>query len=484
MKFNDIYKEYEDSVEEFFSKKSPTSIKEKSQYFTPIKIVNKMLENIKIENKPYITILEPSCGCGILLIKLLQKILSLSSPMSINIDVFDIDSEALTIVKKLVNKIKLNAKNININLNINCENFLNINIINKKYDYIISNPPYKKIPMNLSPIELRKYLNGQPNLYTLFIAKSLELLGKNGKLILISPKNYLSGKYNKKLREYLFQNFSLTRLHTFNERNKIFGNEILQEICISHIENIKTDKVLLSYNGGCIFSTNIDSILIKDSFIVKTPRNKEEIKNTKKFSKFSLGIIGKEIFFKPGKVVQFRVKDKQNNLSIKSYSKLDSFVPLFIFRHIKNQQLYYGEILNKNISIKNIKNNENILNLNRNYIIIRKNVEKSYKKLISGIIYTPNQFNVDKIGLDNNLGYITNKDDSLSIEEIKGIYCVINSQQFDDYYRTLNSSHTINAYELENMYFPSLNQLKEIGQMCGNNDLTIDFCTNLMEKIL
>lgn len=48
----------------------------------------------------------------------------------------------------------------------------------------------------------------------------------------------------------------------------------------------------------------------------------------------------------------------------------------------------------------------------------------------------------------------------------------------------INSSHTINIYELECMHFPSVKVVQEIGEMCINKKLTIDFCSSIMRKYL
>ena len=65
-----------------------------------------------------------------------------------------------------------------------------------------------------------------------------------------------------------------------------------------------------------------------------------------------------------------------------------------------------------------------------------------------------------------------------------GLYCVLNSKQFDIYYRSINGSHTINAYELENMYFPNLNILENIGNSISENFLDSEICTKIFAEYL
>lgn len=478
MNFSTILQDYFESTNNFFKNRSKDSIKEKSQYFTPVNIVDKMLEDFVVQEFEKIEILDPACGCGILLIKLLEKLTNSKKIKKIEIDAYDIDLEALNITKKIIEKINILVE-LEISINIYHTDFLKKNV-NKKYDYIISNPPYKKTNKNLVEEDLIHLINGQPNLYHLFIGKSLKLLKKDGKLILISPKNYLSGKYTENLRKFILKNFSITKLHTFDERNKIFDGDIIQEICISHIENIKKDNVIVSYNGYKKMILNINTLILDyKKFIIMTPRNLEDIKIIKLFNSIKSKSIGKELFIRVGKVVQFRTP----NLKEKKFYEIENAVPLLVYRHINTGKINYREVIekNKNKAISLGNNNISILIDNGNYVILKKNIDKKEAKIIKPVLYLKN-LNCNKIGIDNNLSYFTNKNNKLSNEEVFGIFCILNSKQFDNYYRMINSSHTLNVYELESMFFPTIDIIKKIGTECITKKLTIEFCTEIFDK--
>ncbi|MGL6119164.1 MAG: N-6 DNA methylase, partial [Fusobacteriaceae bacterium] len=179
-----IFELYNESIENFYKKNNGKSRrKELSQFFTPKLEAEKMVENLYIEKKDEIIILEPSCGYGILVLVLLDKILSSFTPKNIEIYLCDVDKEMTDTSKKFIKKFFEENHFNDYKINISNENFLTTKII-KKMDYIISNPPYKKINMDsLQKSFVKKYVNGQPNLYNLFIGKSLELLAEKGKYI-------------------------------------------------------------------------------------------------------------------------------------------------------------------------------------------------------------------------------------------------------------------------------------------------------------
>ena len=483
--FTRAYKKYAELTSDFFKDKDIEEIKNKSQYFTPLEEAEKLVGDLHINGSEAVRILDPACGNGILLLKILEKLLSNYTPNHLIIDVYDIDSKLLENVREILTtidfgEIKLSIKYIN-------EDFIYSNQI-KEYDYIIMNPPYKKINVAKVPEEYQKFLFGQPNLYHLFIAKALNFLAIDGILCCMSPKSYLGGKYTEKLRHYIINRFSIIKIHTFNDRTTIFGNNITQEICILHIKNSHEKNVIVSYNGNQKFTTELSEIIHKNNTkIVHTPRSMEDCKLVERFKKFPIKTIGSEILMKTGKVVQFRVVGKETNLKDEEFFYYEKGVPLIVYRHINTNEFKYQRLLkktkNKAITLLNDGKNKSLLIKNSNYVLIRKNIDKKYDKLIHSVGYLKD-LQTEKIAFDNGIAYLTNSNDSLTKEEVLGLQCILMSKQFDDYYRMINSSHTINIYELENMHFPDIETIRLIGRNMITNSLGIDKATEIFESYL
>lgn len=482
-KFNEVYKVYQEKTEQFFEEKQIKDIKTDSQYFTPIKQAEKLLDNIRIIRKNEIKILDPCCGNGILLLKLLERIVNEYQPEYIFIDAYDIDGILLKNVQELIDLFVFDK--IQINLKCFKEDFLT-SIKKENYDYIVMNPPFKKINVKDVPDDMKDILYGQPNLYHLFIKKALDFLNIDGELCIISPKNYLSGRYTEGLRNYILNNFSIVEINTFNDRKNIFKNNITQEICMVHIMKCKQNSVIISYNEENEFKVNINDVItgIRKNIIL-TPRNINDYNLLKSFSKFPIGTIGTEILARVGKVVQFRVKEKEKNLVNKEFSKYENGIPLIVYRHINGEKVNYRRLtekLNDAITMLDDGCNATLLTENENYLLIRKNIDKKYDKLIHSVKYLKD-LNCKKIAIDNGIIYFTNKDDSLTECEVRGLHCILKSKQFDAYYRMINSTHTINVYELENMNFPSLSIIREIG-MKINNYVDVNEATEVFEGYL
>lgn len=450
-----------------------------SQFFTPENIAEFMIEDIEIHKKEHIRILEPAAGTGILVLVLINKILNdFNEIKSIHITAIELDKNLYKILCDNLQFLKEKLKNkIDIELSIKNESFIKIygncwkeelnnlfskiekeNLTTEKFDLIVSNPPYSKINKNSEEsLYFKNLVMGQPNIYHLFIALSLKLLNLNGRFILISPKNYLGGKYTEKLRKYIFENFSLIRLHLFNERKKIFNNEVLQEICIAHFINSKKEKLKITYNGNIkeSFIVDISQILIENSNSLLFLRNKKELDFKSELTKNWKTLNEQGLEFKIGQVVQFRInqEDKFNEI----YK--EGQVPLLIIQHIYKNKIIYERVRSSNSLYKNIALNFNNntatkVIVNETYVILRKNVDFESDNFIQAAVYRKKSLNSAYIAIDNNLAYIKAIDGKLSFTKAEKICNYLNSEEFEKYYKMLNNSHTINSYEINNMLFP------------------------------
>jgi len=161
-------------------------------YFTPPSII---LDNIKLL-EPYIhsisNVLEPSCGSCEYINALTKKYNHLNiTGIELNKTIYNSIKEFETSNVKLYNEDYLKYESTEC------------------YDLIIGNPPYFVMKKESVQKSYYKYFEGRPNIFILFIIKSITLLKENGIISFVLPKNFLNCLYYDKTRHYINKHFKI-----------------------------------------------------------------------------------------------------------------------------------------------------------------------------------------------------------------------------------------------------------------------------------
>lgn len=92
-------------------------------------------------------------------------------------------------------------------------------------DVVVCNPPYRKMRAEeLEPLRAMysDVLEGQPNLYGLFISLCVRLLRIGGRAALVTPTSFLSGQYFGRLRKFLIRNTDVEHIGMVSDRQGVF----------------------------------------------------------------------------------------------------------------------------------------------------------------------------------------------------------------------------------------------------------------------
>lgn len=185
-------------------------------YFTPPKTIAKNLEVLK-EFMPNIkSVLEPSCGSCEFITQLNSKHKNL-------------EITGLELNKTIFNSIKHKSNN---NIKIYNKDFLTHSNTNK-YDLILGNPPYFVMKKHEVDKHYYDYFTGRPNIFILFIIKSLELLKSDGILSFVLPKKFLTCSYYEATRTHINDNFKIISIMSCDDHYI----ETQQETIIIIIQN-------------------------------------------------------------------------------------------------------------------------------------------------------------------------------------------------------------------------------------------------------
>ena len=191
------------SLSKDLTNKLPSAVKkENGIYFTPPSCITNNINLLKPYMSEIKSVLEPSCGSG-------EFITSLQSqfPNTISITGIELNDTIYNSILHLAEGSTSKGSNVKIIK----QDYLNYSPV-AKFDLIIGNPPFYVMKKDMVDEVYYPYFVGRPNIFILFIIKSLELLNDNGILSFILPKNFLNCLYYDKTRKFICDNFQILHI--------------------------------------------------------------------------------------------------------------------------------------------------------------------------------------------------------------------------------------------------------------------------------
>lgn len=233
-----------------------SNVKHRGQVFTPINIVNLMLDKIEYcdDNIQCNSILEPSFGDGAFLCEIINRIIDYSALYNLtkseiyeildNVYGIELDVDLYTATIE-----KLNAMLHRYGLDYNWPHLYNMDALqynpDVQFDYIVGNPPYVKI-QNLG-LDVRKCLadnyqfcSGNTDLYIAFFEKFIPMLKNSGQLAFITPNSYFKNTSQKEFRSYLIEGNYVSDIIDYGSY-KVFDNADTYT-AITFLRKSKTNK--------------------------------------------------------------------------------------------------------------------------------------------------------------------------------------------------------------------------------------------------
>jgi len=208
-------------------------------YFTPPSTIEKNLEILKQMGTEVRKILEPSCGSCEYVRQL--------------IEVYpDAELTAIEYNRTIYEKMKSTYS-------IMCEDYLKFET-QEKYDLIIGNPPYYVLEKSSVDSYYEGYYDGRPNIFILFIIKSLCLLADNGVLSFVLPKSFLNCLYYEKTRKYIHENYLVYDLRGNDDKYIETQQETITLVIQKTAPKPESPFVYCGYNTVFGTSENIERI--------------------------------------------------------------------------------------------------------------------------------------------------------------------------------------------------------------------------------
>lgn len=339
-----------------------------------------------------------------------------------------------------------------------------------RFNCVIMNPPYKKIHSGSKTRKLLQKIGIETgNLYTGFLFSAIQLLQSQGEMVAITPRSFCNGPYFKNFRESFLKEMALRRLHLFESRQLAFrDDEVLQENLIFHAikDSYKPGKVKITSSIGPedeLISTHevpYNQVVYPgdpQSFIhIVSDEIGQQIAERMTRLKTSLDNLGLSV--STGRVVDFRVKE-----FLQSIPGKDS-VPLIYPTHINHGYVSWPKIkTRKPNAIVMSQETHELFIPNENYVLIKRFSSKEEKRRVVAAVHEGKRVTGSNVAFENHLNYIHQHGRGLAFTISKGLAAFLNSTLVDTYFRQFSGHTQVNASDLRNMKYPTLDQLKAIG---------------------
>ena len=237
----------------------------------------------------------------------------------------------------------------------------------------------------------------------------------------------------------------------------------LQEnIIIKLTKNAKQRDVTLSTSHNQLFNDYIEKTvsfksIVKDSDkerFIHIPINELDIKN----DLFKIELAALSVTVSTGPVVDFRMKEFLEKEPTKTTA------PLLYSHHFVNGQLEYPKQHKKANAIRITPETEKWLMPNGFYVLVKRFTAKEEKKRVVAQIIDPKDINALKIGFENHWNVFHFKKHGIDETLAKGLACFLNSTQLDNYFRVFSGHTQVNATDLKNIKYPTLEVLMDLGK--------------------
>ena len=335
-----------------------------------------------------------------------------------------------------------------------------------RFTHAILNPPYKKIStQSAHRFACRQVGLETVNLYTAFLALAILQMRPEGEIVIIIPRSFCNGPYYKPFRELMLVECAIDAIHIFASRNKAFkDDDVLQENVILKLTRGGTQgKVKLSTSRDASFADFQQRELEFGRVVNAGDREKficipldDEPRDRDDLFTHSLLELGVEIC--TGPVVDFRLKQWW------SLSPAAGTVPCIYPHHFTSDGFQWPKEHKKPNALFRSPEVDKWLMREGIYVLVRRFSAKEERRRVAANLITPDDTQSEWVAFENHWNVLHVGKRGLPPEIARGLTCFLNSTPLDDYFRVFSGHTQVNATDLRNMKFPSIEKLTRMGR--------------------
>jgi adenine-specific DNA-methyltransferase len=442
----------------------------RGQYFTPHLAARIIAGLPRIPRGESVRILDPGAGSGILTAALIERLHAARPDLHVHITAVENDAALHAALQETLADIQALTGSTSALVD---ADFLSWALATaERFDIVIQNPPYAKLRTGSAPQNLLRAAGiSVPNLYAAFLALGLRLLDEGGQQVAITPRSWMNGTYYSLFRHDFVQTAGIDAMHTFESRSKIFSDTgVLQESIVVSATRGRTPDDVVVYTSHD-HSTEASSRTVPYGDIVTpdfihvpaTEKDAQAVAWMTSHATHTLADLGLTV--STGRVVDFRSRELLHQ------ERVGRAVPMVYASHLR------GGMTQHPIGTKKPEwfhadsaTAAKLLVPGGAYVLIKRFSAKEERRRVVSAVWQ----STDDVAFDNKLNYIHQDGHGLNAQIARGLVVFLNSSHLDNYFRVFSGHTQVNATDLRQMRFPSLDQLRALATVSSHDQFEID----------
>ena len=346
------------------------------------------------------------------------------------------------------------------------------------FDYIIMNPPYRKVNTNSVERRLVETAGVEiTNLYAAFLTLSIRLLKDGGQLVAITPRSFANGPYFKAFRRDFLAQMAFLKIHIYDARDDAFADsDVLQENVLFHaVKELPSRNITITSSAG----SGDELITIREArheevvdaadpegFIhLSTDQVGADVTQRMRRLPSTLGEAGLSV--STGRVVQFRAREH-----LRQEPDVGT-APLIFPSHFSGQGRIEWPSRNgrKPNAITVSEFTSDLLLRNGTYVLVKRFSAKEERRRIVAAISEPEAAPGQLIAFENHLNVFHENGRPLDPTVARGMAAFLNSTIVDLFFRQWSGHTQVNASDLRSLRYPTPSQLRCLGEAVENRSL-------------
>lgn len=461
---------------------------ELGQFFTPLAVAEFLAGLFDLPAGGTLRLLDPGAGIGSLSASVLARVIRERPDLALEIVAFEIDPDVVPHLRAVLDDCAQTAKAAGVNLGVDIRptDFIQwaADVVSGSlfadealFTACVMNPPYRK--MNTGGADYRALQRAGvcvTNLYAAFVALASRLLEPNGQLVAITPRSFANGVYFKPFREFFLDEMAFDRLHVYDRRGDVFSDaKVLQENVVFRATRRPTSgSVVLSSSKGrgdpMSFRQIPFSEIVHDddpNLFIRIPVDDDATAVAEYVAMLpaDLGALGLEV--STGRVVDFR---SQRHLRM---DPEPGAVPLIYPNHLKHGRVVWPQLKSKkpNALAANAETDALLLPC-ETYVVVKRFTAKEERRRVVASLVTADDLPNARVAFENHLNVYHAGGRGLPMELAHGLVAFLNSAVIDRFVRQFSGHTQINATDLRQLRYPSVDALVEAGRsLTGSESL-------------